>query len=91
MPPKAKTEDKTAGQPEADAAQVAAQPDPVVDPAPDAVAALKSDEREDELCPVHFPAGWASRAITYADERTNTRTPSVTCEHGTYRRPAEKA
>lgn len=80
MPPKVKTENEGA-----DAAQVAAAPDPA--PVVEAEADARLDADGQELCAEHFPAGWKSKAVTYAEERLSVTQPSVTCEHGTWKRP----
>lgn len=71
---------------EADAAQVADQPDPELDGDDKAAPATDGDEP----CPEHFPGGWAGEIVKRTDLMTNGRSRSVTCEHGTYARPSDK-
>jgi hypothetical protein len=109
MPPKPRDEKvkdtaNTAAQ-ERDAAQVADQPDPALDPVPDAVENVQVAPQADPaaqpngdttvrppqdgdggLCTEHFPQGWDTRTIRRTEEVTGVKSPTVTCEHGTYTR-----
>lgn len=69
----------------ADAAQVASQVDS------DAVRPAEAPQADDEPkgdtpCEEHFPNGWDTPVITRTEAVTGIRQPSVTCEHGTYKR-----
>lgn len=104
MPPKTKTDDvkadetaKDAPKTEdgADAAQVAGQPDP--DLKDDEVKGAGDGQEPDAdlpvtdgMCPEHFPLGWNSTNVTRTEAATGVRSPRVTCEHGSYDRPADK-
>lgn len=52
---------------------------------PDGVDAAQA-ERDNPPCPEHFPGGWGADVITRTELVTGVRQPSVTCEHGTYKR-----
>ena len=49
------------------------------------------DSAQVDMCAEHFPVGWKSPIVRYTEERLGHPQPSVTCEHGTYYRPVEKA
>lgn len=60
-------------------------------PVPDGQDMRPASGREGDqgMCAEHFPMGWESPVITRTEKALGRKQPQVTCEHGTYGRPAD--